>query len=1399
METRKNTKLILSVRHGWMHSFFVSVLATYSFLASAQAMAIQCDALFDDGLQTHSAQGFIDFQFNSQLRNSPDNSLRTSRIIFNSGSSQISCQNANCQASGEVAATFSPASFLTTSTNFNLDVPFQGNAVAGGDGRTEFDNIRIGAYGVFRFSAQNDAYRIRFLQGQFRSVLTFAPGDYYIQNIDLHSEVELKVEGEGAVRLFIANDVNFPFRTRINAAESGAAPQPHRLFVYSGRNINLHSESEVAGFLYATADGIVQFRAHVFGALSGRNITLHSAGLATFFPNALANADLDGVCQNGTVADIDGDGIPDAEDPDRDGDGVNNENDAFPDDPNETSDLDGDGIGDNADTDRDGDGFSNDVETQVGTDPNDANSVPADIDGDFIPDAIDDDRDGDGVNNENDAFPDDPNETSDLDGDGIGDNADTDRDGDGFSNDVETQVGTDPNDANSVPADIDGDLIPDAIDDDRDGDGVSNANDAFPDDPAESSDIDGDGVGDNADTDRDGDGFSNEDEIAAGSDPNDATEFPDTVAPSLTLLNPDLLQVETAEVIVTGIVADQEQPFSGVASVTVSSDRFEGINFTAIVNADGSFSVEVPLRVEVNVLTLNASDLSGNTTTAALTIDRDSPPQFVDITPVNGSVVTTDRITISGEVHTFLPLSDVLFTINDAQLTPSGTPQEGIYTFNLPDIPLQIGANVFALSVTTSDGVDTTNLVITFTPANAADIPAPTVAILSPTDGALLNETSFPIVARVTSQGGPVTVTINNTPVAIDAPDSTDVIVSQLVSFPNDSSETITVTVAATDALQKTTIATARYRLDAQAPVIIVNNGISPSPAITLVVQSPYVISGSVLDTNLSSLLVNNQPIGLEPGTVEGEFNFEFSVPISVGETVPVDIVANDISGNQTRQEFVLESSAVADIRILVPRVDSRFVSDGSPINVQVGARLSAVQAGNSVQVRSGSTVVPLQISDTLANGSIELPGADAEHVLIFEMLNATQEVVAEARRTITVVDQTTIPIEMVRMEPTANENFVDNNRTIELYFNRNIDLSKLSVSVRETIHGLTYVNNDAAGADFLDAEGFVLEQVDRDLSPIAGTVDLLPGGEAVAFYPERQFAFNADIFVDVSYDGVELSRTRFKVREVPTFVIGAVLDQFGQPVPGVEVSLPLVDRITTTNTDGAFAFGFQESGEQIIPGGQTQLVVNPDSRLPRYGMHTSTINLQRNRRNSLNTIVLQEMNLDIPFQQVSSGQIVSLAQGDLVLDLTSARVLFDRGRTSGRIHSQFLIFDQISADIRPGFLPHWVFSVQPRGIRVEGEVGLEFTIPELNGNRDYIVNDEFTYVVMLAYNADTEVIEPIGIGEIDNTKIRSIGKLAVNSMDYFGYALVNPDLNNLLKDISEGKRSLSRLLAEIQ
>ena len=41
---------------------------------------------------------------------------------------------------------------------------------------------------------------------------------------------------------------------------------------------------------------------------------------------------------------------------DRDGDGVPDESDLFPDDPEDYADFDGDGLGDNADPDDDGDG-----------------------------------------------------------------------------------------------------------------------------------------------------------------------------------------------------------------------------------------------------------------------------------------------------------------------------------------------------------------------------------------------------------------------------------------------------------------------------------------------------------------------------------------------------------------------------------------------------------------------------------------------------------------------------------------------------------------------------------------------------------------------------------------------------------------------------------------------------------------------------------------------------------------------------------------------------------------------------------------------------------------------------------------------------------------------------------
>ena len=242
------------------------------------------------------------------------------------------------------------------------------------------------------------------------------------------------------------------------------------------------------------------------------------------------------------AVDTDGDGYPDSlvadcvtnlvEDLDDDNDGFSDAADAFPLDITEWYDTDMDGIGNNADLNDDGDAWTDQEEEDCGSDSLDADSIPADYDGDMICDKLDTDDDGDGVVDTLDAFPFDASEFADNDGDGLGDYADSDDDNDGWLDDEEPNCGTDPMDANSVPADNDMDHDCDISDQDDDNDGVLDIDDDFPMNPAEYRDLDGDGTGDNADNDDDGDGWLDTTEVlcrnAAGGvgDPNNAAVFP---------------------------------------------------------------------------------------------------------------------------------------------------------------------------------------------------------------------------------------------------------------------------------------------------------------------------------------------------------------------------------------------------------------------------------------------------------------------------------------------------------------------------------------------------------------------------------------------------------------------------------------------------------------------------------------------------------------------------------------------------------------------------------------------------------------------------------------------------------------------------------------------------------
>jgi hypothetical protein len=1000
---------------------------------------------------------------------------------------------------------------------------------------------------------------------------------------------------------------------------------------------------------------------------------------------------------------------------------------------------------------------------------------------------IQEDRDNDGVPDVDDAFPDDPTEWADLDGDGIGDNSDPDVDGDGINNDYETQVGTDPRDPSSVPPDQDGDGIPDSIDDDVDGDGVPNATDAFPTDPAEWSDLDGDGIGDNADLDRDGDGFTNEEEILEGSNPDDPNDVPGLRIGFSAAITSTENQFITLEGTVNGDTIDR---------VYLTSDQFAGSIFSATVTND-TWASRVALKVGTNTITAHVEGNGRDQAEAQASVIRTEPPPVVELlfdTPANNSLVETADVVVTGRVISETVVEAPQVNINNFAATVSQGASPTEFNFNAA-ISLYEGTNNIVANAVVAGQALQQRLTLTYQPESAQVLP-PAVSITSPLPGKTLTADTFVLSALIQSDGGLSSVSINGQPANLIAPNQ----IEQSLAFAGQTQ--LDVVIVATDNLNQTSTLNASYSLDVDSPVVVVD-ALQAYPTENTVTENPYNLTGTVTDGALSQLTLNGQALALEPTATQNTYRFDADIAVPVGAVSSISLNAIDAAGNETDLEYLLVANSDVQIEWLTPADNSELLLEGVPQTITASARLSSVTGIGNVQleiVDQGAAPVVMTLDTDIASGQITLPDTEGEYTLRLSILNTNGDVLTSSSRNLRLKLAQAVPLSIVKITPEDEANDAEPNDFVTVFFNKPIDLNLLNIELYETVHGLSYVDLDPPGLDGLHAKGYELQEVNRDHEPVPGVFSLLPDNTTAVFYAQRDMAYNADIYATVTYDGKEMARRHFKVRPRPTIIDGFVVDNMAQAVAGIEVRIVELNRTAVTNKDGAYSLGYGDSADQNLPGGKYKITVNAGLKDRRLGSYNGYINIQAGTQNKMNNIVLPLLNKNVPFSYINSGSTNIINGNEMSLDATSASYVFIDGLNEGAIHMQFLPFGSIKQrPFKNEYTPIWAYGFQPAGIRVEGNLQIEFALPKFQGSYEY-APIEGELVILLGSNAENTSLVPIGVGEtIAGNRIRSVGATHFQILDYIAYARVTPEQRADLVAYKSGELNIENLTLRLQ
>jgi hypothetical protein len=1045
----------------------------------------------------------------------------------------------------------------------------------------------------------------------------------------------------------------------------------------------------------------------------------------------------------------------------------------------------------------------------------------------------------------------------DYDNDGIYDRIDEDSDNDGVPDNVEELAGTDIYDNESIPADSDGDGISDVVDTDIDGDGVDNGNDAFPRDPNEATDTDGDNIGNNADTDDDNDGYTDTDEVAAGTDPLDASSVPeDNDSDGVSDVTDtdddndgvndenDAFPNDATETIDTdgdniGNNADTDDDNDGYTDtdeVAAGSDPLNadsvpliltvgqesgGAVYSSNYQVSGLVSASDLSRIELSVSNGTSTRLipvSGAgyfSTTVKLNVGSNDLRVLVsddvgNVASEELSVTFTPPFTVlssspaSGEVLTGIEQSvSVMISVEDGEvpslrisgvLAGSTEISEGRFQY-LADIVLLPGDNEVDIQAIAGEWSVNDTLHYRAEPEDLTDYLPPVFDRFLPIDTSRTAADSVSIYAELSSEVGRLSATVNGEVMALSQ--NTDKAHVMRFTYPLTEGNNV-IEVVATDALNQSSSRSVEVIQDKQAPVIELTSPWLVPPTVNELSSPALTISGKVIANDVKSLTLNGRSVTLTE--TQGGYEFTQNLVVTPLSETYVELVAKDDLGNQETLGLSFFAATALELAWLTPQFPVTWYSEqgtGYPFALQAtGAN------GNETYT---AMLVPGDIPVSLTKIGIDtitgtLPSQltkDEYQLVVTATSGAYQTQLAGA---ISVLDLADIPLEIISTEPEMNGSGYEPDTALVVNFNRPVDPQAISFDVKRTLHGKTYANKDKPGIEFFNAKGAVLEEVHVSREQVTGGLSWIEGNRTVIFYPQNDLGYGAEVYWDVFENDEIVDRLYFETRSLPTFINGAVKDSLGRTRTGVSVKIKELGLTSITNTDGGFSFGYNTPANENIADGEYTLVINPDRMIPELGEIEIPVSIKGGARNSLSIMSVPNVDLSIPMTGYQQGASeLWLASGDIKLGLEATGLLFPDD--SNAIHTQFIPMSSNVRPVDPDLAVFWMYQTQPFGITPVDAVEIEISLPKYRGTHNYLLGGQESeyWVLLVAYNPIKNMIEPVGVGSISGTKLTSHGAIEIPTLDYLGYATPLPEHQQLFEQYLAGQMSFQELVFRVK